>query len=72
MECPKCSGELKIADRSGVEIDYCNNCRGVWLDAGELDKILERDRAVNQVHGEQGHRGEHRESWWERIMDVFD
>jgi len=34
--------DLTIADRQGVEIDYCPKCRGVWLDRGELDKILER------------------------------
>lgn len=42
MECPLCHEELKIAERQGVEIDYCPKCRGVWLDRGELDKIIER------------------------------
>lgn len=42
MNCPVCSVELKMADRQGVEIDYCPQCRGVWLDRGELDKIIER------------------------------
>ncbi len=42
MNCPKCYEPLRIADRQGVEIDYCPECRGVWLDRGELDKILER------------------------------
>ncbi len=43
MLCPVCkSTELKMADRQGVEIDYCPTCRGVWLDRGELDKIIER------------------------------
>ncbi len=42
MKCPVCQVELKIADRSGIEIDYCPTCRGVWLDRGELDKIIER------------------------------
>ena len=40
--CPSCMIELKIADRQGVEIDYCPQCRGVWLDRGELDKIIDR------------------------------
>jgi Zn-finger nucleic acid-binding protein len=40
--CPSCSVELKIADREGIEIDYCPQCRGVWLDRGELDKVVER------------------------------
>ena len=46
MQCPSCSGELQELDRSGVRIDACRNCRGVWLDRGELDRILERERQV--------------------------
>ncbi|MBI5666742.1 MAG: zf-TFIIB domain-containing protein [Chloroflexi bacterium] len=42
MLCPVCKVELKMAERQGVEIDYCPQCRGVWLDRGELDKIIER------------------------------
>lgn len=42
MLCPVCKTELKMTDRQGVEIDYCPQCRGVWLDRGELDKIIER------------------------------
>ena len=43
MKCPKCEVvALTMADRNGVEIDYCSVCRGVWLDRGELDKIIER------------------------------
>ncbi len=42
MECPVCHVELKLSDRQGVEIDYCPKCRGVWLDRGELDKLIER------------------------------
>lgn len=43
MKCPVCSDEnLLMTDRQGVEIDYCPKCRGVWLDRGELDKIIER------------------------------
>lgn len=41
MNCPNCKGSnLVMSERNGVEIDYCPNCRGVWLDRGELDKIL--------------------------------
>jgi uncharacterized protein len=40
--CPSCKTPLSMADRSGIEIDYCPTCRGVWLDRGELDKIIER------------------------------
>ncbi len=42
MLCPVCKVELKMTDRQGIEIDYCQQCRGVWLDRGELDKIIER------------------------------
>ncbi|MEY2642016.1 MAG: hypothetical protein EBX99_09680 [Acidimicrobiia bacterium] len=43
MNCPTCADtSLVMADRQGVEIDYCPKCRGVWLDRGELDKIIER------------------------------
>lgn len=42
MQCPVDGTTLVMTDRSGVEIDYCPKCRGVWLDRGELDKIIER------------------------------
>ena len=42
MKCPTCNVNLVMAERSGIEIDYCPECRGVWLDRGELDKIIER------------------------------
>jgi Zn-finger nucleic acid-binding protein len=42
MQCPIDGSQLVMSERSGVEIDYCPQCRGVWLDRGELDKILER------------------------------
>ena len=45
MKCPVDGATLVIADRNGVEIDYCPECRGVWLDRGELDKIVERAAA---------------------------
>jgi Zn-finger nucleic acid-binding protein len=45
MKCPIDGEALVMSDRSGVEIDYCPKCRGVWLDRGELDKIIERAAA---------------------------
>ncbi len=43
MKCPSCpDAVLAMTDRQGIEIDYCPQCRGVWLDRGELDKIVER------------------------------
>lgn len=46
MQCPVDGETLVMADRSGVEIDYCPRCRGVWLDRGELDKIIDRAGAA--------------------------
>lgn len=45
MLCPVCKTGLAMSERSGIEIDYCPSCRGVWLDRGELDKIIERSEA---------------------------
>ena len=42
MQCPTDGTVLVMSERSGIEIDYCPTCRGVWLDRGELDKIIER------------------------------
>jgi Zn-finger nucleic acid-binding protein len=45
MKCPNDGAVLTMSERAGVEIDYCPECRGVWLDRGELDKILDRAAA---------------------------
>jgi Zn-finger nucleic acid-binding protein len=53
MKCPICSGvDLKIAERQGIEIDYCPECRGVWLDRGELDKIIERSYTTSNTYAQ--------------------
>ena len=46
MQCPVCSVDLNMMDRQGVEIDYCPKCRGVWLDRGELDKLIDRSNSL--------------------------
>jgi len=46
MKCPSCEELLVMSERQGVEIDYCPKCRGVWLDKGELDKIIEKSTAA--------------------------
>lgn len=47
MQCPVCKDpQLVISERQGIEIDYCPSCRGVWLDRGELDKLIERSAAT--------------------------
>ena len=45
MKCPNCDETLVMTERQGVEIDYCPKCRGVWLDKGELDKIIDKSQA---------------------------
>ena len=42
MKCPSCNETLLMSDKKGIEIDYCPNCRGIWLDRGELEKIIDR------------------------------
>lgn len=46
MTCPNCDETLIMTERQGVEIDYCPKCRGVWLDKGELDKIIEKSSSA--------------------------
>ena len=81
MQCPVDGTTLVMADRQGVEIDYCPQCRGVWLDRGELDKIIERSAPAaaptRQSDAPRGHSGEdagypkrkRRESF---LGDIFD
>jgi Zn-finger nucleic acid-binding protein len=69
MPCPVCKVPLAMSDRQGVEIDYCPQCRGVWLDRGELDKIIERSAgdtapsspqpAPSQPYQSQGYGKDH-------------
>lgn len=47
MKCPIDSADLVMTERQGIEIDYCPKCRGVWLDRGELDKIIDRSAAAS-------------------------
>ena len=74
--CPACMVELHIAERQNVEIDYCPQCRGVWLDRGELDKIIERSAtapllrqgdATHEPRGGSRHR--RRKSFLEELFD---
>jgi Zn-finger nucleic acid-binding protein len=64
MQCPTDGTVLQMSERSGIEIDYCPTCRGVWLDRGELDKIIERSLTQPapqaapppQQYGQQGYQ----------------
>ncbi len=84
MQCPTCATPLTMSERQGIEIDYCPSCRGVWLDRGELDKIVERSgasapaRPVRETPGDRhwdddrhpGRRyGKRRKSFLEELFD---
>ena len=56
MQCPIDQSDLQVLDRQGVEIDFCRKCRGVWLDRGELDKLIERSQGGQQVNSMRGAR----------------
>lgn len=56
MPCPVCQVSLTISERQGVEIDFCPQCRGVWLDRGEIDKIIERSQLSQRPPPEQTYR----------------
>jgi Zn-finger nucleic acid-binding protein len=58
MKCPVCDVALSISSREGVEIDFCPQCRGVWLDRGELDKVIERVSAAMAPTGGRDRREE--------------
>ena len=67
MKCPVCASvDLLMTDRQGVEIDYCPQCRGIWLDRGELDKLIERSavpaplQMANEPRRELYEHGEHK------------
>ena len=60
MRCPVCKDvDLVMSERSGVEIDYCPSCRGVWLDRGELDKIIERSASNSRQNEYFGSKREY-------------
>ncbi len=63
MQCPVDGSALAMARRQGLEIDYCPACRGIWLDRGELDKIIERNERAVAGRGEKK-RGD--------LSDFFD
>ena len=83
MKCPSCNTDLLSADRQGVEIDFCPQCRGVWLDRDELDKIIERSISAEKKWHEydddsvnDGHKHEQDEKHKKRtksfLSDLFD
>ncbi|HEU5186958.1 MAG TPA: zf-TFIIB domain-containing protein [Candidatus Saccharimonadales bacterium] len=63
MKCPVDQTALTIADRQGIEIDFCPTCRGVWLDRGELDKLIERSGSFGPAPHQPEHREERHENY---------
>jgi hypothetical protein len=77
MQCPVDAATLLMSERQGVEIDYCPQCRGVWLDRGELDKLIERsddwdddDREHRAVRDGRGHTQPKRKKRW--LSEMFE
>lgn len=80
MQCPTDGTTLVMSERSGIEIDYCPQCRGVWLDRGELDKIIDRSLGqpapapAPQQHYPQAqqqgyYKKKRKESWLSELFD---
>ena len=70
MQCPQCpQSPLVIAERQDVEIDYCPRCRGVWLDRGELDKLIAREAPAPLPPSAGPAAAPRRRSW---LADIFD
>jgi uncharacterized protein len=80
MKCPTCDVALLLSEKQGIEIDYCPKCRGIWLDRGELDKIMEKSQAVssreypdrNDKHSEYRHhdyKKNRKKSFFEELFD---
>ena len=73
MKCPKCDFTLSISDRQGIEIDYCPQCRGIWLDRGGLDKIVARNQYLHQKKSDyEDDIGDGPRNWGCRIFGKFD
>ena len=88
MLCPACQVNLSMTDRQGIEIDYCPQCRGIWLDRGELDRLIERaeqpvaappaappvsrDDRYPEHRGEAYHDGRHPKKRKSMLGELFD
>ena len=73
MKCPKCDFTLSISDRQGIEMEYCTQCMGIWLDRGEIDKIVARSQCPHQKKSDyEDDIGEGPRNWDFRIFGKFD
>ena len=74
MKCPVCKDvTLLMSEKKGVEIDYCPECRGIWLDRGELEKILNQDEKVieKEPTNKKKKKKEKKESFLMEIFEMF-
>ena len=70
MNCPQCTNvALVMSERQGVEIDYCPQCRGVWLDRGELDKLIDKGEAELRSPDRDRDRSRDDDSWRSRELE---
>lgn len=69
MNCPICNIPLTMTERQGVEIDYCSKCRGVWLDRGELDKIIERSTTEMTSRPNPGQQEDRHDKHYDKHRD---
>ncbi|MES2803555.1 MAG: zf-TFIIB domain-containing protein [Bdellovibrionota bacterium] len=83
MKCPTCpEATLTMTERQGIEIDYCPQCRGVWLDRGELDKIIERSNtssshsSANANNFKKSSDDDYKKDYYKRkksfLSEIFD
>ena len=70
MKCPIDGTTLQMAERQGIEIDYCPECRGVWLDRGELDKLIDREPSAPTPTQPSGARPAKKKASW--LGDLFE
>ena len=83
MKCPSCNETLLMSEKKGIEIDYCPSCRGIWLDRGELEKIIERstepyeqkntfERGHHQSYDNNSHKNTPYKKKSSFLSDLFD
>lgn len=86
MKCPRCESRLDERERHGITVDVCGSCRGIWLDRGELEKIIARNTqslddfpnddtrpdGLNRERHDARRHAPRKKSWLESISEIFD
>lgn len=72
MDCPKCANMLVERTRAGVAIDICTGCSGVWLDRGELDKLLDREQRDDGNRNDNDDDDEGRGGFLQNLVELFN